>query len=61
MICLKDYNVAQIFLMIGISLIFQSLIIIGAPFDENYHNKMSLFNEAMVSCYLYALIGLTDY
>ena len=33
----------------------------GKPLDEKFENSMLLFNEMMVSVYLYVLISLTDY
>jgi uncharacterized membrane protein HdeD (DUF308 family) len=61
LITLKESKVAQIFLLLGISVLFQGLLIIGRPFIEKYDNRMSLLTEVMVSCYLYILLGLTDY
>ena len=37
------------------------MIIYGKPYDEKIENKISLFNELMVSAYLYILILLTDF
>jgi Kef-type K+ transport system membrane component KefB len=33
----------------------------GRPLESNFENKMLLFNELMVTIYLYVLISLTDY
>ncbi len=33
----------------------------GKPLEDYYENSMLLFNEIMVSIYLYVLISLTDY
>ena len=37
------------------------MIIFGAPLESPFENKMMLFNETMVSAYLYILITLTDF
>jgi hypothetical protein len=39
----------------------QVLIIHGRPMEEPSENKMALFNEGMISLYLYTLISLTNY
>jgi hypothetical protein len=37
------------------------LILKGKPLDDSFENNMLLFNEIMVSVYLYVLTSLTDY
>ena len=44
-----------------ISILIQMLLIHGHPLEESVDNKVSVFNEVMVSCYLYFLIVLTDF
>ena len=39
----------------------QMIIILGKPFAEKIENKMLIFNELMVSGYLYLLMLLTDF
>ena len=41
-----------------LSLLWQALILIGRPYEDN---RMLLFNEFTVTLYLYVLIMLTDY
>jgi hypothetical protein len=36
-------------------------MVIGKPYDDKLENQISLFNEVMVSAYLYVLMMLTDY
>jgi hypothetical protein len=36
-------------------------MIFGKPYDDKHENQMNLFNEIMVSAYLYVLMMLTDY
>jgi phosphoglycerol transferase MdoB-like AlkP superfamily enzyme len=51
----------QIFLLIGISTVFQAMILGSKPMLANLGNYMLLFNEIMVSLYLYHLLCLTDF
>jgi hypothetical protein len=41
-----------------LSLVWQALILIGRPYEDN---RMLMFNELTVPLYLYVLIMLTDY
>jgi hypothetical protein len=41
-----------------LSLLWQALILIGRPYEDN---RMLMFNELTVTLYLYVLIMLTDY
>ena len=61
MVVLRDYNSFQIMSLLIISVIFQCLAIMGKPMNERSENRMVVFNEIMVSCYLYAMIPLTDF
>lgn len=61
LILLRDHNYAEILFLLLISYIYQIFIIIGQPYYEKLDNKISLFNEVMVSVYLYVLMMLTDY
>ena len=58
---LRDFSNAQILLNIGLSWLFQIIIVRGRPLHDGFENAMLLFNEMMVSFYLYVLISLTDY
>jgi hypothetical protein len=51
----------QIFLLLGISAAFQVMILGSKPMLANLDNNMLLFNEVMVSIYLYHLLILTDF
>ena len=44
-----------------ISLAFQCMAILGQPMEEKSENRMVVFNEIMVTCYIYALFPLTDF
>jgi hypothetical protein len=44
-----------------ISVAIQILIIMGRPMQELTENRLSMFNEIMVSAYLYILLLLTDF
>lgn len=37
------------------------IIVRGKPLDNKFENSMLMFNELMVSIYLYVLTSLTDY
>ena len=43
------------------SVLMQALIIHGRPLSEPLENLLSLFNEFMVTLYMYLMITLTDY
>ncbi len=61
LVALRDYSTFQILLNIVYSWFSQVLIVIGKPLENRFENKMLMFNELMVSIYLYILISLTDY
>lgn len=61
LVSLKDSYALQIIINIIFSAVFQIIIITQRPFSENKDNFFLLFNELMVSLYLYCLITLTDY
>jgi hypothetical protein len=44
-----------------ISWLFQIIILKGKPLESKFENNMLLFNELMVSIYLYVLISITDF
>ena len=60
MVVLRDYNSFQIMSLLIISVIFQCMAIMGKPMNERSENRMVVFNEIMVSCYLYTMIPLTN-
>ena len=37
------------------------MAILGQPMEEKSENRMVVFNEIMVTCYIYALFPLTDF
>jgi hypothetical protein len=51
----------QIFPLLAISAIFQVMIVCSKPMLNKLDNHMLLFNEIMVSIYLYLLLCLTDF
>jgi hypothetical protein len=51
----------QIFLLLAISFAFQVMIVGSKPMLCRVDNNMLLFNEIMVSIYLYLLLCLTDF
>lgn len=57
----KDSPVGQIFILLSISVLVQGLIIYGKPLENERENHMGLFNEAMVSAYLYTMLSLTEF
>jgi len=44
-----------------ISYINQIMLILGKPFKEPIDNKFTLFEELMISFYLYGFLGLKDF
>lgn len=55
---LRDYPGIQIVLLLAISIVVQILLIFCKPFVDDA--KICLFNEFMVSSYLYLMLTLTD-
>ena len=51
----------QIFVLLAISIVFQLMILGSHPMLKKLDNRMLLFNELMVSIYLYLLLCLTDF
>ena len=60
-VLLRNYSALQIQSFLIISLCVQFLILKYKPIEESLDNKMSIFNEIMVSVYLYFTISLTDF
>ena len=54
----KDFSAQQIQVNLVLSLLWQALILIGRPYEDN---RILMFNELTVTLYLYVLIMLTDY
>ena len=61
LICVRDHNEIQILSLFLTSVLFQCLILVGQPMPSPIENWFSVFNEVMVSLYLYTLLDLTDY
>lgn len=61
LVALRDYSTFQILLNIAYSWFSQVIIVQGKPLKNKFENSMLIFNELMVSIYLYVLISLTDY
>jgi hypothetical protein len=58
---LRDNYYVQIFTLLGISFAFQVMIAGSRPMLDTLDNNMLLFNEIMVSIYLYLLLCLNDF
>ncbi|TNV86282.1 hypothetical protein FGO68_gene3639 [Halteria grandinella] len=56
-----QYYAFQIVTLLGITVLFQILIIKGKPHVELTENIMSFVNEVMSSLYIYSLITFTEY
>ena len=61
MTLLRNYFYLQIFTLLGLSAGFQLMIVSYKPMLNKLGNRMLLFNEIMVSIYLYLLLCLTDF
>ena len=61
MTLLRHYFYLQIFPLLVISALFQLMILGSKPMLTKLDNHMLLFNEFMVSIYLYNLLCLTDF
>ncbi len=60
MVFLKQNCVAQIFLLLMISVIFQILLAIENPMNDKWDRRLICMIEVSVSIYLYVLLSLTD-
>ena len=61
MTLLRSNFYMQIFALLAISIVFQVMIVGSKPKLSKLENNMLLFNEIMVSIYLYLLLCLTDF
>jgi hypothetical protein len=61
MLLISNYPALQTQLLLGISVCFQCMILGGRPHISTFENLLALFNELMVSTYLYLLLLLTDF
>lgn len=61
LVLLRDYYCLQIQSFFLISISTQVAIVLGRPMDGEYENEIALFNEVMVSAYLYLMMTLTDF
>ncbi|TNV86739.1 hypothetical protein FGO68_gene10526 [Halteria grandinella] len=58
---LRDFVALQLMSLYLLSLSVQATLVFAKPYEDPKDNKASLFNEAMVTLYLYFLIPLTDF
>ena len=56
----RDAPEWQILLLLIISVLFQALLIRFRPLLEGPDNSISIFNELMISFYLYVLLSFTS-
>jgi Na+/melibiose symporter-like transporter len=61
MVFLNHHSVAQIFVLLVVSVIFQILMIIGNPMTEKWDKRITFIIEATISIYLYVLLSLTNF
>jgi len=61
MVFLRDFCVAQIFLLLATSVFFQMVLVNARPMTDKWDQRMTLMIEGSVSLYLYALLALTDF
>ena len=61
LIVLHESSEFQIGILLIISVLFQAFLLFGHPWQDELEHWLSLFNEVMVSLYLYLLLTLTDY
>lgn len=58
---LREYSGCQISLMIIVTFFKQAYILHARPYCTPLENRIALFNEYLISLYLYGIILLTDY
>jgi hypothetical protein len=61
MVFLNQHSVAQIFILLVVSVIFQLIIIIANPMTDKWDQRITWIVEVSISIYLYALLSLTDF
>ena len=58
---MRNYSGLEIILLILVSVSKQVYIIQARPFSSRLENGISLFNELLISLYIYGIILLTNY
>jgi hypothetical protein len=58
---MRNYSGLEIILLILVSVSKQVYIIQVRPFSSRLENGISLFNELLISLYIYGIILLTNY
>jgi hypothetical protein len=61
MVFLNNNSVTQIFLLLGISLIVQIIMVVSNPLTEKRDQLLTWMIEVSISIYLYVLLSLTDF
>lgn len=61
MIFLNKHYVAQIFLLLAVSVIFQIMMVISNPMTNKWNKRINFTIEVIISIYLYVLLSLTDF
>jgi hypothetical protein len=61
LVFLNQHSVAQIFVLLAVSVIFQIMMVISNPMTDKWDQRISLIIEVSVSIYLYVLLSLTDF
>ena len=61
MVFLNKHSVAQIFLLLVVSVIFQIIMVISNPMTDKWDQRITLMIEISISIYLYVLLSLTDF
>jgi Na+/melibiose symporter-like transporter len=61
MVFLNQHSVAQILILLGLSVIFQIIIVIANPMKEKWDQRLTWIIEVGISIYLYVLLSLTDF
>jgi len=60
MVFLNQHSLAQIFVLLVISVVFQIMMILGKPMTDKWDHRMTWMVEVSISIYLYVLLSLTD-
>jgi hypothetical protein len=61
MVFLNEHCVAQIFVLLVVSVVFQIMVVIRNPMTDKWDQRITLIIEISVSIYLYVLLSLTDF
>ena len=61
MVVVRNSYSLQILMLLGMSWVFTLFLVVGKPKREDKDNKIAVFNELLISVYLYLMICLSGF